>query len=50
MSIYCKKHDIEFALFNNALVRPISKGELKQLFEQVYNFKFRGGKDSGRKN
>lgn len=52
MSRYCEQHNIEFGLFNNALVRPISKQELKQLFEQVYDFKFRKKeeKSNGRKN
>jgi len=47
---YGKKHNIEFALFSNTLVKPIERKELKELFDFVYKHKVEENHGKRRRN
>lgn len=36
LQTYGRKHDVEFAVFNNTIVKPIEKDQLKQMFDLIY--------------
>jgi wyosine [tRNA(Phe)-imidazoG37] synthetase (radical SAM superfamily) len=42
---YGNKNGIEFAVFNNTIVKPIEREQLKELFDYIYKTKFEERRD-----